>query len=143
MAGTQKNRKVSVPPGKRSSLPPGRKKLVMVVEDDPALRALIVRALSPSYDVVQAEDGLAASELLGAARQPDLVLCDVMMPRVDGFTFAKMMRGHKELARIPLIFVTAKTGPANVVQGLGLGAKHYIQKPFSVKELLEKVKKLL
>lgn len=114
----------------------------MVVEDDASVRDLVVKALGTTYKVVQAADGLVASEMLGQMR-PDLVICDVMMPRVDGFTLAKLIRSTPELASVPIIFLTAKTTPASVVQGIQLGARHYVQKPFVVKELMEKVTKLL
>ena len=115
----------------------------MVVDDDASVRDLIVRALSPKYNVITANDGLAASEMLGGVAVPDLLVCDVMMPKIDGFTLVKMIRQRDELSRMAVIFLTAKATPANVVQGIQLGAKHYIQKPFSVVELLDKVNKLL
>jgi DNA-binding response OmpR family regulator len=119
------------------------KKLVLVVDDDPAVRRMIARALeAKSYEVREAGDGLAASELLGQmSRTPDLLICDVMMPRFDGFSLARLVRGRPELRSIPIIFLTAKTQPADVVTGISLGARHYVQKPFSIKELLEKVDK--
>lgn len=121
-----------------------RRRLVLVVEDDAAVRRLISTALGTRYDVREAEDGLVASELLGQlGAPPDLIICDVMMPRVDGFTFVKMLREHQELHAIPVIFLTAKTMPQAVIQGIQLGARHYIQKPFRIPDLMDKVTKLL
>lgn len=117
-------------------------KLVLVVDDDASIRDMVVKALTPQYRVVTADDGLVASEMLGDLR-PDLLICDVMMPRVDGFSLARMIRSHPELDKMPIIFVTAKTTPQAMVQGIQLGARHYVQKPFSVRELLDKVGKLL
>jgi DNA-binding response OmpR family regulator len=118
-----------------------RKKLVLVVDDDTSVRRMIAKALEArSYDVQEAGDGLAASELLGQmSRVPDLLICDVMMPRFDGFSLARLVRGRPELRSMPIIFLTAKAQPADVVMGISLGARHYVQKPFSIKDLLEKV----
>ncbi len=118
-------------------------KTVLVVDDDTAIRELVAKALSKRYRVLVAADGLAASEILGQPPPPDLLVCDVMMPRVDGFSLARLIRSKPELAKMPIVFLTAKTAPAAVVQGIQLGAKHYLPKPFHVKELLEKVEKLI
>jgi DNA-binding response OmpR family regulator len=120
-----------------------RRKLVFVVDDDPSVRMLVTKALqAKNYDVVEAADGLAASELLGSMTQlPDLLICDVMMPTIDGFTLARLVKGHKELKAMPIIFLTAKTQPADLKVGISLGARHYVQKPFSIVDLLDKVAK--
>ena len=127
----------------KKSLPPKKKKVVLVVEDDTATRELVTRALSTKYDVHAAKDALHASELLASIPTPDLIVCDVMMPQIDGFSFVKRLRSEPAFHGVSVIFLTAKTMPAAVVQGIQLGARHYIQKPFSVKDLLEKVEKTL
>jgi DNA-binding response OmpR family regulator len=121
------------------------KRLVLVVEDEESVRSLVVKALvAKGYEVQQAADGMAASELLGQmTRVPDLLICDVMMPTVDGYSFVRLLKAHLETSTIPVIFLTAKTSPDDVVQGINLGARHYVQKPFSVKDLLEKVEKII
>jgi DNA-binding response OmpR family regulator len=121
------------------------KKLVLVVEDDPSVRTLVAKALlAKGYDVQEAADGLAASELLGRMKRlPDLLICDVMMPTIDGFSLARLVKARSELRTMPIIFLTAKTGAADLVQGIQLGARHYVQKPFSVKDLLDKVEKTI
>jgi CRP/FNR family transcriptional regulator, cyclic AMP receptor protein len=118
-----------------------RRKLVLVVDDDAAVRTLVLKALqAKGYDVMQAADGLIASELLGdLTRVPDLIICDVMMPTIDGFSLARLIKGHKELRSIPIIFLTAKTQPGDLMTGISLGARHYVQKPFSIVDLLAKV----
>jgi CheY-like chemotaxis protein len=120
-----------------------RRKLVFVVDDDASVRTLVTKALqTKGYEVVEAADGMIASEMLGRMKQmPDLMICDVMMPTVDGFSLARMIKGHKELRSIPLIFLTAKTQAADLMTGISLGARHYVQKPFSVVDLLDKVAK--
>jgi DNA-binding response OmpR family regulator len=120
---------------------PERRKLVLVVDDDASIRALVGRALqAKGYDVKEAANGLIASELLGAmTHPPDLLICDVMMPTVDGFTLARMVKAQKELKAMPIIFLTAKTQPGDLMTGISLGARHYVQKPFSIVDLLDKV----
>jgi two-component system, chemotaxis family, chemotaxis protein CheY len=116
-------------------------KLVLVVDDDLSVRTMLVKALTAKgYRVEQAADGLAASELLGRmARAPDLLICDVMMPTIDGFSLARLIKTRPELRGMPIIFLTARTQPADVVNGINLGARHYVQKPFNVKDLMTKV----
>jgi DNA-binding response OmpR family regulator len=120
-------------------------KVVLVVEDDPSVCDLVAKALqSKGYEVHQAPDGLAASRMLANfERQPDLVICDVMMPNVDGFALARLMKGRAELRSIPIIFLTARTAPKDLVEGINVGARHYVQKPFKLKDLMEKVERCL
>jgi DNA-binding response OmpR family regulator len=122
-----------------------RHRIVLVVDDDASVRSLVGKALvAKGYEVLEATDGMHASEMLGRLpRSPDLIICDVMMPNVDGFTFARLVKARPELRGIPIIFLTAKTQAADVVRGIGLGARHYVQKPFSVKDLLDKVHKTI
>jgi DNA-binding response OmpR family regulator len=119
------------------------RKVILVVEDDAAVRQLVVRSLSTQYIVREASDGLAAAELLGQLEHLDLVVLDVMMPKVDGISLAKMMKADKKLAKVPILFVSAKDAPEDVVKGIGAGARHYITKPFGVKDFLERVGRIL
>ena len=122
-----------------------RRKVVFVVDDDASIRTLVVKALKvKGYDVIEAEDGLKASEMLGRlTNQPDLLILDVMMPTIDGFSLARMVKSHKELQNTPIIFLTAKTQPKDFAQGLSLGARHYIQKPFQLQDLRQAMARLL
>jgi DNA-binding response OmpR family regulator len=126
-------------------VPEARPKLVFVVDDDAALRTLLVKTLeAKGYEGVQAADGLAASELLGRmVRLPDLLICDVMMPTIDGFSLARLIQRRPELREMPIIFLTARANPRDVVDGINLGARHYVQKPFSMKHLMDKVEKAI
>jgi DNA-binding response OmpR family regulator len=121
------------------------RKLVLVVEDDASVRTLVVRALTArGYYTLEACDGMSAAEMLGKmSRSPDLLICDVMMPTIDGFSLARLVKTSASLRTVPIIFLTAKTGAHDVVQGIKLGARHYVQKPFSVKDLLDKVEKTI
>ncbi len=117
--------------------------VVRVVEDDASIRAMIVRALGLTYTVFEAEDGQAAIETLAQIAPPACIVSDWMMPRVDGVEFAKRIRADKNLKFTPLIMLTAKNHPLDVVQGINAGARHYLAKPFKMKELLEKVSSVL
>jgi DNA-binding response OmpR family regulator len=121
------------------------RKLVLVVDDDQSVRELVVRALQGrGYDTLEAKDGIAAAELFGTmTRSPDLLICDVMMPTIDGFSLARLVKTSSSLRSVPIIFLTAKADAEDVVRGITLGARHYVQKPFSVKDLLDKVDKTI
>lgn len=122
-----------------------QRKLVLVVDDDDSVRTLVAKALNgKGYETLEACDGISAAEMLGRLeRSPDLIISDVMMPTIDGFSFARMVKMSTAFRAVPIIFLTAKTGAEDVVRGIKLGAKHYVQKPFSVKDLLDKVEKTI
>jgi DNA-binding response OmpR family regulator len=120
-------------------------KVVLVVDDDASVRTLLAKALgAKGYEVLQAADGMAASKLLGdMSRPPHLLICDVMMPTIDGFSLARLIQRRPELKGMPIIFVTARAQPYDIVEGINLGARYYVQKPFKLQELTDKVEKLL
>jgi CheY-like chemotaxis protein len=118
-------------------------KRILVIEDDEAVRNLLSKQLSTDYEVYQATDGQAALTLLSTIRPPDLILCDVMMPGMTGVQFAKQLKGMNEYKQIPIIFLTARTGALDVIEGINAGARHYITKPFNMKDLLDKVAKAI
>jgi DNA-binding response OmpR family regulator len=122
---------------------PAKKRRVLIAEDDPSICSMIAKVLSQHYDVVVATDGKAALALAGQAPTPDLLLLDVMMPGLDGHGVAAAARQLPGLKGIPIIFLTAKTGPAEVIKGIQSGARHYITKPFKIDDLLLRVKKVL
>jgi CheY-like chemotaxis protein len=117
--------------------------VILVIDDDSSIRELIARALGAQYTVYEAVDGMAGAEILGAIPAPALILCDIMMPRVDGLTFARMLKANPKLANIPLIFLSAKDAPLDVIRGITAGARSYLTKPFAVKDLVEIVGKAL
>jgi DNA-binding response OmpR family regulator len=117
-------------------------KKVLVVEDDKSISALLVRALqNDGFKVVSAMDGEAAL-VVCVEERPDVMLLDVNLPKLDGFTVAKRIKGVESLKNIPIIFLTAKDRPADMIQGIQAGAKHYLTKPFNIEDLLKKVRKL-
>lgn len=108
---------------------------ILVVEDDLGIRDLIeINLQIGGYDVVKAEDGEQAKELI-RKEQIDLVLLDVMLPKIDGFTLIEDIKKKD----IPVIFLTAKNSVVDKVKGLKLGADDYIVKPFENIELLARI----
>jgi CheY-like chemotaxis protein len=111
--------------------------VVLVADDDASIRAMIVRALGLTCTVYEAVDGQDAYDVLARIPPPACVVTDWMMPRMDGVELAKRIKADGK--KIPVIFLTAKDKPLDVVQGINAGARHYIAKPFKMKELIEKV----
>jgi CheY-like chemotaxis protein len=116
---------------------------VLVVEDDESIRSLVIRALATRYTVYEATDGQQAADFLDAMPPPACIVSDVMMPRMDGLTLVKKIKTTPSLRSTPVIFLTAKNHALDVVQGINAGARHYLSKPFKMKELLDKVAAIL
>ncbi|MCA9648548.1 MAG: response regulator [Myxococcales bacterium] len=120
-----------------------RDKTILVIEDDPSVRTLLDKALrAKGYVVETCDDGLEGLTKLERTR-PDLIIVDIMMPRLDGMTFVRAIKGHEATKPIPVVFLTSNNDPRTMIQGINLGAKHYITKPFQLDELLGKVAKVL
>jgi len=119
---------------------PAKKTTILAADDDPQLLRLITRNLEfEGYDVLAVSDGQQA--LAQIESQPfDLALLDVMMPKMDGFTVCQRVR---EFSSLPIIIVTARGQDQDKVRGLDLGADDYLTKPFSVEELLARVRAVL
>jgi DNA-binding response OmpR family regulator len=113
--------------------------VLVVIDDDADIRAMLIRALGKTYTVYEAQDGAQAKEILDAIPAPDGIVCDVMMPRLDGVELAKLLRKDKVLQRVPILFLTAKGGAMDVVAGINAGARHYVTKPFKIADVLSKV----
>jgi len=115
-------------------------KTVMVVDDEPRLVSLIESYLNQfGYRVVKAHDGEQALHV-AAREKPDLIVLDIMMPKMDGYEF---LRRHRQSANTPVIFLTAKVEDEDKVLGLELGADDYIIKPFRPRELMARIKAVL
>jgi signal transduction histidine kinase len=112
---------------------------VLVVDDNPDLRGYVANLLAPSYRVLAAADGLAALEAI-QADLPDVVLSDVMMPRLDGFGLLRALRADPRSSAIPVILLSARAGEESAIQGLDAGSDDYLVKPFSARELIARVR---
>ncbi|MER5386095.1 SpoIIE family protein phosphatase [Streptomyces sp. NPDC002688] len=112
---------------------------LLVVDDNADMRAYLTQLLQPDYDVLLAADGRAALEM--ALAQPvEMVLSDVMMPRMDGFELVRALRADPRTARLPVVLLTARAGEEESVQGRHAGADDYLAKPFSARQLLARVR---
>ena len=116
---------------------------ILIAEDDPDLSRMLKMLLNSMGDVRTANDGMDAYAQIRAGFVPDLLITDVMMPRMDGIALVRRMKQDKELARIPVLMLTAKRSPKDVINGINAGAKHYLTKPFKQQELLDKVRHVL
>ena len=116
---------------------------ILIVDDDQDIaRILRFRLQKKGYECVLASNGLEALEKIDT-HHPDLVLLDVMMPKMDGFTTCREIRRRNAWCRIPVIMLTAKGDVADKVSGIGEGADDYIVKPFEFEELLARVQMIL
>src|SRR6185436_19642625 len=115
---------------------------ILVADDNGDLREYVRRLLAEHYDVQAVADGQAAIDAARTQR-PDLVIADVMMPRLDGFGLIRALRADPGLRAIPVILLSARAGEEARVEGLGSGADDYLVKPFSSRELLVRVATLM
>jgi len=116
---------------------------VMVIDDSNTIRrSAEIFLLQAGCTVILAEDGFDALAKI-ADHQPDLVFVDIMMPRLDGMTFVKAIKGHEGTRPLPVIFLTAKNDPKTMIAGINLGARFYVTKPFVIDDLISKVQKAL
>ena len=118
-----------------------RKDKILVVEDDSTLSFIVQDALSrEGFDVVCASNGEFGLKLFKEA-EPDIIVADVMMPKMDGFEMVRLIR--LTAPSVPVLFLTARTALDDVVKGFELGANDYIRKPFQILELVVRIKALL
>lgn len=115
---------------------------VLVVEDNPEVAGYVRKHLAPRFRIVEARDGV---EAVARAREelPDVVVSDVMMPRMDGLELVAALRGDRDLAYIPVLLLTARADQADRLRALELGAADYLTKPFDVSELEARVRNLI
>jgi two-component system, OmpR family, response regulator len=120
------------------------KPYVLAVDDEEHITELVAMALGfNGFEVGRAATGRAALSSVDA-RRPDLIVLDVMLPDLDGFEVARRLRqGETGGTRIPVIFLTARDATVDKVEGLRLGVDDYVTKPFSIEELVERVKAVL
>lgn len=111
---------------------------VLVADDNADMREYIDRLLADKFDVITARDGEDALEK-AASLQPDLLISDIMMPKLDGFGLLRKLRQHPDLKSIPVIFLSARAGEEAKIEGLEAGADDYLVKPFAAKELIARV----
>jgi DNA-binding response OmpR family regulator len=118
-------------------------KTVLVVEDDEMVADVVrINLTAQGFEVLHAPNGAAALAAV-AQERPALVLLDVMMPEMDGWTVLSRLRETTDTTSLPVIMLSAKAMPADQVRGYNLGANGYLPKPFSSAELIAKVEQVL
>jgi two-component system cell cycle sensor histidine kinase/response regulator CckA len=116
---------------------------VLVVEDSPTQAQQLLHLLEQAgYETHAAADGVAALEL-ARAHPPDLVLTDVVMPRMDGYALCRAIKHDPELHEVPVILLTSLTSPQDVIEGLACGADNFVRKPYESASLLARVERCL
>ncbi|MGH7931355.1 MAG: response regulator, partial [Candidatus Binatia bacterium] len=111
---------------------------VLVVDDNDDKRFLLRRILDKTFDVLEADNGASALEIIGEAL-PDVVLLDVLMPRIDGFEVCRRMKSDPRTAEIPVLFVSVLDPDQHVVEGLRLGGEDFINWPVNATELVARI----
>ncbi|HVE90691.1 MAG TPA: response regulator [Actinomycetota bacterium] len=118
---------------------------ILVVDDDASILRLVRLNLEmEGYDVLEASDGKQALDALAKSKKlPDLMVCDVMMPGMDGLEVVRRIRKDDQLAALPVLLLSAKAQDRDVQHGKSAGADDYLTKPFDPDDLLETVARLL
>jgi len=119
------------------------KKKILVVDDEPDVTDLVAYHLKAKGFQVENLNDATASISKARAQQPDLIILDIMMPHLSGIQICRILRADPKLARVPIIFLTAKAEAHDRIEGLESGADDYLSKPFSPKELVLRVESIL
>ena len=116
---------------------------VLIADDDAGIRTLLSKYLHrEGYEIALAEDGLQAIEI-AKNTHPDLIILDIVMPRLDGFRAARLIKFYKPLSEIPIIFLTARDAAREIAMAEQTRADVYITKPFDVRQVLKIVNDLM
>nr|WP_299341185.1 ATP-binding protein [Allomuricauda sp.] len=115
---------------------------ILIIEDNEDMRQHIKKQLHNGYQLLEAKDGERGIKM-ATSKMPDLIITDLMMPKMDGMEVCRRLKLDINTSHIPIIMLTARAGEANKIQGLETGADDYLTKPFSTKELLARAKNLI
>ncbi len=119
-----------------------KKKILIADDEHKIVMTLEYSFRKNDYEVFIARDGSEVLEIL-KTEIPDVILLDIMMPNVDGYTTLSEIKKNEKLKDVKVIFLSAKTGESDIKKGLELGADAYVTKPYSIKKLMEKVEELI
>lgn len=123
-----------------SQAPLNRSRSILVVEDDPATFTDIELALASLGSVTHASDGLDALRLLRLGLRPDVIVTDVIMPKMDGIALCRFVKNHPATARIPVVMFSSAAGAKDMVAGISAGARQYLLKSDGSAALATKVR---
>lgn len=123
-------------------IPAGRKQKILLIEDDEEIRSFLEDKLNDYFELSSAADGLRGLEK-AIELPPDLIVCDVMMPEMNGFEVTRKIKEDFETSHIPIILLTAYSSPEHQLEGIDAGADAYIMKPFSIQYLITRIRKLI
>ena len=116
------------------------KKTILVVDDEQSIMELLVFNLQKEgYNTLEAYDGVTAVEM-AMNEKPDLILLDVMIPKIDGISVCKKIRYALNISNIPILMISAKDTESDKIVGLEMGADDYITKPFQIREVMARIK---
>lgn len=115
---------------------------ILIIDDNAEIRTYLKEHLSEKYRILEANNGLVGLEKANE-HLPDIIICDVMMPKMDGYKFCSELKSNPETDFIPVILLTAKAEQADKLEGLGLGADDYMIKPFDVEEVKARANNLI
>jgi len=119
-----------------------KKKILLVDDEAEIVKAVKIRLTEANYEVIVANDGQEGLEK-AKTENPDLILCDIMMPKMDGYKVCGLLKNDARYNKIPIILITARAQKDDEKVGQEVGADAYITKPFKSSELLAKIKELL
>jgi DNA-binding response OmpR family regulator len=118
------------------------KKILVVDDETELLKALSIRLNTSGYEVITASDGQEGLEK-AKSLNPDLIVLDILMPKMDGYEVCRMLKFDEKYKSIPVIMLTAKAQDIDKAMGKKVGADDYITKPFETQDLVDKIKKYL
>ncbi len=120
------------------------KRTILIVDDVEMNRKILSVILADNYNIIEADNGASAKEILEQSPEPiSLILLDIIMPVMDGFTFLKHLRGTERYKEIPVILVTSETYEENILNGIQIGAQDVIAKPYTPELVLLRVNNLI
>jgi two-component system cell cycle response regulator len=127
---------------KEQDAPAQARRRVLVVDDDPVVRRIVLELLNSRYTVITASTGVQLPELL-KKHKPDLVILDVMLPWVNGFELCRILKTNSHGQDVPVLFLTGCKEKEDLLTGKEVGASAYLTKPFYAKDLYREVDRLL
>jgi len=141
MGREKANQKTSPSKGKQNTSSDGKRK-ILIVDDEPNVRRLLRTLLKKKFTVVEAEDGGQAVNI-ACVEKPDLILMDIMMPKMDGYTSCYALKSEPATKSIPIIMLSAIDLKLNLQLSKEIGADGYITKPFNSRDLLDNIAQVL